>query len=139
MSRYPTKFAFNRVMPKEDEDTAAIVAEALGRDGVAFKAGVDFDPRLGIAVNDNLRTTNPDVYAVGDVAGATIVGSHAGDQISEVSVAIRAGMGLAKLGSVIHPYPTAAEAIRQCGDAYMRSQMTPTLKRLFNRFLAMRR
>jgi pyruvate/2-oxoglutarate dehydrogenase complex dihydrolipoamide dehydrogenase (E3) component len=33
--------------------------------------------------------------------------------ISEISVAIRAGMGLGKLASIIHPYPTSSEAIRQ--------------------------
>ncbi|CAB1055632.1 Mercuric ion reductase (EC [Olavius sp. associated proteobacterium Delta 1] len=31
-------------------------------------AGVTFDNRMGIQVNDRLQTTNPDVYAVGDVA-----------------------------------------------------------------------
>ena len=44
--------------------------------------------------------------------GATIVGAHAGDLISEISVAMRVGMGLGTLASVIHPYPTTAEAIR---------------------------
>ena len=49
------------------------------------------------------------------------------------------GMGLAKLSSVIHPYPTRAEAIRQVGDAYNRTRLTPMLKKLFERFLAFRR
>ena len=31
-------------------------------------AGVSYDERMGIVVNDKLQTTNPDVYAVGDVA-----------------------------------------------------------------------
>lgn len=73
------------------------------------------------------------------ILGATIVGSHAGDMISEISVAIHAGMGLGKLASVIHPYPTAAEAIRQCGDAYNRSRLTPTVKGIFNRLMAIKR
>ena len=54
------------------------------------------------------------------------VGSHAGDMISEITVARQSGMGLGKLSNVIHPYPTAAEAIRQCGDAYNRARLTPT-------------
>jgi hypothetical protein len=37
--------------------------------------------------------------------------------ITEISVAMVAGIGLGKLAAVIHPYPTQAEAIRQCGDA----------------------
>lgn len=197
-------------------------------------AGVEFDERLGVQVNEKLQTSNPDVFAVGDVAskyqfthmadfmarlviknslffgrdkvsdllvpwatytdpevahvglyekdlqeqnidyltfkreffhvdraivdgetegfvkihvsrgkgeilGATIVGSHAGDMISEISVAIQSGMSLGSLASVIHPYPTAAEAIRQCGDAYNRERLTPTVKGLFHNFMALRR
>lgn len=30
-------------------------------------AGIEYDARLGVKVNDRLQTTNPDVYAVGDV------------------------------------------------------------------------
>ncbi len=194
-------------------------------------AGVDFDLRMGVAVNDKLQTSNPNVFAVGDVAsryqfthmadfmarmairnalflgrekvssllipwatytepevahvglyerdleerdiefatctrdlsevdrailegdtggfvkihikkgtdeilGATIVGAHAGDLISEISVAMRAGMGLGTLASVIHPYPTTAEAIRQTGDAYNRTRLTPFVKGLFRKWLA---
>jgi pyruvate/2-oxoglutarate dehydrogenase complex dihydrolipoamide dehydrogenase (E3) component len=73
------------------------------------------------------------------ILGATIVGSHAGDMISEITVAMQAGMGLGKLANVIHPYPTAAEAIRQCGDAYNRSRLTPTVKVIFNRLMAFKR
>ncbi len=58
------------------------------------------------------------------ILGATIVSSHAGDMISEITVAMQSGMGLGKLANVIHPYPTAAEAIRQCGDAYNRARLT---------------
>ena len=197
-------------------------------------AGVDFDARTGITVNDRLQTTNPNIYAVGDVAsryqfthmadfmarlvirnalffgrenvsdllipwctytepevahvglyekdleergipcktvtrefadldrtilegdtegfvkihlkqgtdqilGATIVGSHAGDMISEITVAMQGGMGLGRLANVIHPYPTAAEAIRQCGDAYNRDRLTPTIKAIFSKLMALKR
>ncbi len=40
------------------------------------------------------------------IVGATIVGACAGDMISEISVAMQHGVGLGKLASVIHPYPT---------------------------------
>lgn len=197
-------------------------------------AGVEYDLRTGIKVNDNLQTTNRNIYAVGDVAthyqfthvadfmarivvrnavafgrekfsnllipwatytdpevahvglyetdlearqieyttyskefedvdravvdghtegfvkihvkkgsdeilGATIVCSHAGELISEVTVAMQAGMGLGTLASVIHPYPTLAEAIRHCGDLYNSSRLTPTVKNIFHRLLALQR
>lgn len=70
------------------------------------------------------------------ILGATIVARHAGEMISEISVAMAAGMGLGRLASVIHPYPTQAEAIRHCGDAYNRTRLTPTVKKLFQRWLA---
>ena len=197
-------------------------------------AGVDFDVRTGVLVNDHLQTTNPDIYGVGDVAsryqfthmadfmarlvlknalffgrdkvsellipwstytdpevahvglyekdlqersipyttftrdfaevdraivdgretgfvkihvakgkdeilGATIVGDHAGDMISEITVAMHGNVGLGRLAGVIHPYPTAAEAIRQCGDAYNRQRLTPTVKAIFHKLMALRR
>jgi hypothetical protein len=46
---------------------------------------------------------------------------------------------VAKLANVIHPYPTAAEAIRQCGDAYNRARLTPTVKGIFHRLMAFKR
>jgi pyruvate/2-oxoglutarate dehydrogenase complex dihydrolipoamide dehydrogenase (E3) component len=198
------------------------------------RAGVAYDARKGVTVNEKLQTTNPDIFAVGDVAGryqfthmadfmarlvvknalffgrdkvsdllvpwatytdpevahvglyekdladrnilftaytrefkdvdrsivdgmekgfvkillakgkdkilgATIVGDHAGDLISEISVAIQGGMGLGRLAGVIHPYPTTAEAIRQCGDAYNRERLTPTVKSIFHKLMALRR
>jgi pyruvate/2-oxoglutarate dehydrogenase complex dihydrolipoamide dehydrogenase (E3) component len=72
------------------------------------------------------------------ILGATIVGSHAGDLVSEISVAMSARVGLGKLASVIHPYPTRAEAIRKLGDRYNRSRLTPMVKALFETFLAWR-
>jgi pyruvate/2-oxoglutarate dehydrogenase complex dihydrolipoamide dehydrogenase (E3) component len=70
-----------------------------------------------------------------EILGATIVARHAGEMISEISVTMAAKMGLGRLASVIHPYPTQAEAIRQCGDAYNRTRLTPTIKNLFRRWL----
>ncbi len=70
------------------------------------------------------------------IVGATVVGSHAGELISELSVAMSGGIGLGRLANVIHPYPTLAEAIRQCGDLYNRTRLTPTVKSLMARWLA---
>ncbi len=72
----------------------------------------------------------------GKIVGATIVGEHAGDLISEVSVAMQSGMKLGSLASVIHPYPTSADAIRRLGDAYNRTRFTPLLAKLFKKWLS---
>lgn len=193
--------------------------------------GVDFDTRTGVKVDDRLRTTNPNIFAAGDVcsrykfthaadfmariviqnslfmgrskasaltipwctytspeiahvglsereaskhgvaidtylqhfadvdrailsgdtegfvkvhthkgtdriAGATIVSPHAGEMISEITLAMTHGLGLKKIGSTIHPYPTQTEAIRKLGDQYNRTRLTPFVKSLFQKWLA---
>jgi pyruvate/2-oxoglutarate dehydrogenase complex dihydrolipoamide dehydrogenase (E3) component len=73
------------------------------------------------------------------ILGATIVARHAGEMISEITLALVTRLGLGTLAAVIHPYPTRAEAIRQAGDLYNRTRLTPFVKDLFTRFLAWRR
>ena len=193
--------------------------------------GVDYDPRLGVTVNHRLQTTNPRIFAAGDVCsiykfthaadfmariviqnalfplvkasaerlivpwctytspelahvglserdaherripietytqelahvdrailesetegfvkvltkrgsdkilGATIVARNAGDMISEITLAMKHGIGLKRIGGTIHPYPTQAEAIRKLGDQYSKTRMTPTLKALLEKWM----
>jgi pyruvate/2-oxoglutarate dehydrogenase complex dihydrolipoamide dehydrogenase (E3) component len=47
------------------------------------------------------------------ILGATIVASRASEMINEVCVAMHNGVGLRRLGGVIHTYPSQAAAIRQ--------------------------
>jgi pyruvate/2-oxoglutarate dehydrogenase complex dihydrolipoamide dehydrogenase (E3) component len=197
-------------------------------------AGVEFDPRTGIKVDDHLRTANPNIFAAGDccmqykfthaadaaaqiviqnalfggkkklsalnmswctythpeiahvglyaheadeqgiatdsytfemaendraiaegeaegfvkvtvkkgtdkILGATIVAAHAGEMISEISVAMAAGMGLGKIGGVIHPYPTQSEAIKRVAGLYNQTRLTPTVAKLMKKWLAWQR
>lgn len=69
------------------------------------------------------------------ILGATIVARHAGEMISELTLAMVGKLGLKTLASVIHPYPTQAEAIRKVGDAYNRTRLTPFVKNMFHRWL----
>jgi pyruvate/2-oxoglutarate dehydrogenase complex dihydrolipoamide dehydrogenase (E3) component len=64
------------------------------------------------------------------ILGATIVARHAGEMISEVTLAIATKQGLSALSGVIHPYPTQAEAIKKAADAYRRTLLTPRTKSL---------
>lgn len=64
------------------------------------------------------------------ILGATIVARHAGEMISEITLAIVGKRGLNTLSGVIHPYPTQAEAIKKAADAYRRTLLTPNSKRL---------
>ncbi len=65
-----------------------------------------------------------------EILGATIVARHAGEMISEVTTAIVGKLGLNTLSSVIHPYPTQAEGIKKAADAYRRTLLKPSTKRL---------
>jgi pyruvate/2-oxoglutarate dehydrogenase complex dihydrolipoamide dehydrogenase (E3) component len=73
------------------------------------------------------------------IVGATLVGRHAGDMISEVSVAMAGKIGLGTLAGVIHPYPTLAEAIKGVGDMYNRTRLTPRTAGLLRWILKRRR
>jgi len=73
------------------------------------------------------------------ILGATIVAPHAGDMISELSVAMAGGLGLSRLANVIHPYPTRAESIRQIGDLYNRTRLTPRVKAAFQAWFRLTR
>lgn len=69
------------------------------------------------------------------IVGATIVASHAGDMISELTLAMNQSIGLKKLANSIHPYPTQAEAMRKLGDQYNRTRLTPTVAAAFRKWL----
>lgn len=75
----------------------------------------------------------------GRILGGTLVARHAGEMINELTLAIRLKQKMALLSSTVHPYPTQAEVLRKIGDAYMRTKLTPTVKKVFGKWLAWRR
>ena len=68
------------------------------------------------------------------IVGATIVSRHAGELISEITLAMTNRIGLGGVGKTVHPYPTQAEVWRKAADAWRRQRLTPGAKRLFERF-----
>lgn len=73
------------------------------------------------------------------ILGATIVARHAGEMISEISLAMVNGLGLKAIANVIHPYPTQAEAIKQVADMYNRTRLTPFVEQVFSFWLSLGR
>jgi pyruvate/2-oxoglutarate dehydrogenase complex dihydrolipoamide dehydrogenase (E3) component len=94
-----------------DVDRAVLDGETEGFVKVLFQAGTD------------------------KILGATIVARHAGEMLPELTLAIGCGLGLGKIGSTIHSYPTQADAIRKLGDQYNRTRLTPFLKKAFDKWL----
>ena len=72
----------------------------------------------------------------GRILGATIVARHAGEMISELTLAITHRMKLGALAKTIHPYPTQAESLRRIGETYQMSRLTPGRRAWLRRWLA---
>jgi pyruvate/2-oxoglutarate dehydrogenase complex dihydrolipoamide dehydrogenase (E3) component len=73
------------------------------------------------------------------IVGATIVASHAGEMISEITLAMVGKLGLGTILNTIHPYPTQAEGIKRAAGLYTRERATPTIKKWLSRFMRLRR
>jgi pyruvate/2-oxoglutarate dehydrogenase complex dihydrolipoamide dehydrogenase (E3) component len=73
------------------------------------------------------------------IVGATIIARHAGEMISEITTAMMAGAGLSTIAQTIHPYPTQAEIIKKAADAWNRTRFTPTVAKLFAKWLSWQR
>jgi pyruvate/2-oxoglutarate dehydrogenase complex dihydrolipoamide dehydrogenase (E3) component/uncharacterized membrane protein YdjX (TVP38/TMEM64 family) len=64
------------------------------------------------------------------ILGVTIVGSHAGDIISEYVLAMRHGLGLGKILGTVHIYPTLAEANKFTAGNWRKAHLSARLLRL---------
>jgi pyruvate/2-oxoglutarate dehydrogenase complex dihydrolipoamide dehydrogenase (E3) component len=73
------------------------------------------------------------------IVGATIVARHAGEIISEITLAMTAGLGLSAIGRNIHPYPTQSEAVKKLADAHNRTRLTPLVKKTLEIWLKWQR
>jgi len=69
------------------------------------------------------------------ILGATLVAEHAGEMIGEIALAMTAGLGLARIGATIHPYPTQSEVFRKAADAWRRTRLTARARRVLEAFL----
>jgi pyruvate/2-oxoglutarate dehydrogenase complex dihydrolipoamide dehydrogenase (E3) component len=70
------------------------------------------------------------------IVGATIVAAHAGDMISEYTLAMKEGLGLQAIASTIHPYPTQAEVIKKTANAWRKTTLTERKKQLLRKLFA---
>ncbi|MDH5562882.1 MAG: mercuric reductase [Nitrospirota bacterium] len=70
------------------------------------------------------------------IVGATIVATHAGDMISEYTLAMKGGLGLNTIASTIHPYPTQAEVIKKTANAWRKTTLTERKKQFLSKLFA---
>ena len=57
-----------------------------------------------------------------NILGATIVASRASELVNEMAVVLGSGIGMNKLASIVHTYPTESRAISLAALAYVRAQ-----------------
>jgi len=95
------------VVPLEDVDRAVVESEEAGFAKILTAKGSD------------------------KILGATIIAPHAGDLLHEFVLAMNAKIGLGKIASMIHAYPTFAELARKAGDKYNKTRLTPRAKKIF--------
>lgn len=79
------------------------------------------------------------VDAAGRVLGGTLVGPHAGDLLAPLTTAVKDGTKLDALASVVQPYPTMSDVVRQAANEWVRGKLTPTASKALRRFLDLRR
>ena len=70
------------------------------------------------------------------IVGATIVAAHAGDMISECTLAMKGGLGLSTISGTIHPYPTQAEVIKKVANAWRKTTLTENKKKWLRKLFA---
>ena len=95
-------------VPFSEVDRAVLDGEADGFLRVILKAGSD------------------------QILGATLVAEHAGDMLGELCLAITHKIGLGKIASTIHPYPTQGEAMRKAANQWRKGKLTPTVRKIFD-------
>ncbi|MEM7540727.1 MAG: hypothetical protein AAF384_03970, partial [Pseudomonadota bacterium] len=101
----------------------------------------EFD-ELDRAITDGVNRGFVKVLTAKDsdrILGATIVGEHAGELINEFVLAMKHGLGLAKLLGTIRIYPTMSEANKYLAGTWRRQRISPFTLKLLQRFHAWRR
>ncbi|MBA3594748.1 MAG: FAD-dependent oxidoreductase [Pseudomonadota bacterium] len=68
------------------------------------------------------------------ILGVTIVGTHAGDLLAEYVLAMRHGLGLNKILSTVHTYPTLAEANKYAAGEWKRAHQPKRLLEWVRRY-----
>ncbi len=107
-------------------------AKAKGIEYEAVKYGID---DLDRAIADEEAEGFVKLVATpgGELLGVTIVGAHAGDLLHEYVLAMKQGAKIKDILSMIHIYPTLAEANRFAAGEWNKKHLSPTLLSLSER------
>ncbi|MGB3275186.1 MAG: dihydrolipoyl dehydrogenase, partial [Castellaniella sp.] len=96
-----------------------LTEETAKKDGIAVKKGLFPWQASGRAIangRDEGFTKLLFDAETGRILGGGIVGTHAGDLISEVALAIEMGADSVDIGKTIHPHPTLGESVGMAAE-----------------------
>lgn len=101
-------------------------AEARDRHGAAVSAHVYDIANLDRAITERAAAGCVKIVVGkgGSILGGHILAPSAGTMIAEVALAMKAGVKLGALSSLVHPYPTMSEGIKRTADVYRRSTLS---------------
>jgi len=122
--------AFNaRVIPSvayTDPEVAwvGLTEEQAKTQGIKIKKGLFPWSASGRAIANGrdegftklLFDDSPEAHGHGRILGGGIVGTHAGDMIGEIALAIEMGADAVDIGKTIHPHPTLGESIGMAAE-----------------------
>jgi len=110
----------------------------LKNQGVSFETYRFPFSKIDRAVTDGNTTGLIKIYAKkwsGKILGASVVGVHAGEMISQYALAMKNGVSLRDFADTIHPYPSYGLGARRAADQwYIKNQsetMVKWIKRIF--------
>lgn len=110
----------------------------LDEDGVTYEVYKFPFSKIDRAITDGNTTGLIKVYAKkwsGKILGASILGAHAGEMISQYALAMKNGVSLRDFADTIHPYPSYGLGARRAADQwYIRNQsagIVKWIKRIF--------
>ena len=101
-------------------------AEARDQHGSAVSAHVYDIANLDRAIAERAAMGRVKIVVGkgGAILGGHVLAPTAGTMIAEISLAMKAGVKLGTLASLVHPYPTMSEGVKRTADAYRRSTLS---------------
>ncbi|MFN3610462.1 dihydrolipoyl dehydrogenase [Tepidimonas sp.] len=101
-----------------------LTEEQAKAQGIAVKKGLFPWTASGRAIANGrdegltklLFDDRPEAHGHGKILGGGIVGTHAGDMIGEIALAIEMGADAVDIGKTIHPHPTLGESIGMAAE-----------------------
>lgn len=90
----------------EVDDLLVAVGRAPNVDGLGLEeAGVEYDPKVGVTVDDRLRTSNPKIFAAGDICSKYKF-THAADFMARIVIQNALFFGRSKASALTIPWCT---------------------------------